>query len=36
MLDCQVLIHPLALSKQNLWSLPGPWEHLLLSVFISN
>ena len=25
-----VLIHPLALSKQKLWSLPWPWEHLLL------
>ena len=33
---CLVLIHPLALSKQRLWSLPGPLEYLLLSVFISN
>ena len=22
---CQVLNHPMALSKQTLWSLPGPW-----------
>ena len=32
----QVLIHPLAMSKQKLWSLHGSWEHLLLSVIISN
>ena len=33
---CQILIHPMALSKQMLWSLSGPWEHLLLHIFMSN
>ena len=23
---CQVLIHPLAISRQKLWSLPRPWR----------